>query len=238
MSEMNWELRVPYHSRSDPVWELGLAARHLDDEDEVAVVQALAMESIHAGHETVGDVLDEIERSSPAERRARLDRARTTAGLETTTALDQRRQQRRIDSAFERFDIPGPPSWSELQSCHAPGCDAYPMKGTGAIKPVSIEKWWCPEHVHMAAEGDMSEHQPAYIGVNRNGRLIPSPKEKARIAAEVEKRDEPKRRERERREEHRRREGEAIEAAKQRFADEGEISVMGVRVRPDLRTIE
>jgi hypothetical protein len=53
----------------------------------------------------------------------------------------------------------------------------------------------------------------------------------------VRKRDEPVERERQQREEHARREGEAIEQAKERYREEGQVSIMGIRCRPDGRVI-
>ncbi len=227
---MSWRIDIPYRDRDDPISNLGFDARHLDDEQEVAVVRQLAMDAILAGHATVGDLIDDLERLTPTERRTVLDKARASAGLATTGEIEWRRE----DLAFERREISGPPRWSEIQGCHAPNCKPFPTKN-GQIVPTSLERWFCPEHEHLAQPGDLDPHEPPYIGFNPNGRPIPSAKEAARIAAETRARDEPLQRERRRREELRAREGEAIKEAKQRFADEGEISVMGIRVRPDLR---
>ena len=168
-----------------------------------------------------------------------LDRWRERAGLPTATELDAAREQRRIDRRFEADDIPGPPRWSPLQACHAPGCSAWPTGPSGNVVEVSVERWFCPQHQDQARPGDLQEHEFPYIGYTSGGRPIPSATEKARIAAEIRKRDEPRERERQQREEQRAREYEATEAARRRWEEEGEVSVLGHKVRPgSLRIIQ
>jgi hypothetical protein len=106
------------------------------------------------------------------------------------------------------------------------------------VVEVEYERWFCPRHRHLAQPGDLEEHQPPYVGLSATGKPIPSAKERARIEAWNRERMEEEERVRRGREERARREGEAIEEAKQRFADEGEISVLGIRTRPDLRVIK
>ncbi len=80
----------------------------------------------------------------------------------------------------------------------------------------------------------MEPHQPAYVNIGMNGRPIPSEREKARIAAEIRKRDEPREREQELREEHARKQAEALDAVRERYGRTEEVasSAVFVCIRP------
>ena len=225
---MNWEINIPYRSRDDPVSEIGFAARDLP-EDERPVVQRLALDAITSGTETVGDFLDELEGLSEPERRQRLDEARIACGMESATELEQRREDAIFEDAWQRLQPPPPPEWDEMQRC--PVCGIYPTKAGGAWAPTKLERWHCPEHEHLAEEGDMDEHvAPYFPGVN--GRLIPSPREKARLEAWHREREESEERERELREEHLEAEAAALDAVRESYGSEAWVSVAGVQVHP------
>ena len=228
----DWSINIPFRDRDDIVLEVVRAARDADlPADEVQVVDVLARDALERGVATVGGLLDELEDLGPQRARARLDWAREACGLVSATEIDRRREQRRIDARFSDHDIPGPPSWEPLQSCHAQGCSAWPTGPAGNVIEVEVERWFCRRHRDLAQPGDMEKHQPAYyIGVN--GRLIPSAREAARIAAEVRKRDEPLEQARLAREEHARREAEALAKVEERYDREEYVSVAGQRVHP------
>ncbi len=84
---MSHEIRIPHRDRSDPLSSVGELARHLESPDESATVRELVTDAAGAGLTTVGDLLDHLGRLAPAERRALLDRARSSAGLPTATEV-------------------------------------------------------------------------------------------------------------------------------------------------------
>jgi hypothetical protein len=84
---MSHEIRIPHRDRSDPLSSVGELARHLESPDESATVRELVTDAAGAGLTTVGDLLDRLGRLAPAERRALLDRARSSAGLPTATEV-------------------------------------------------------------------------------------------------------------------------------------------------------
>jgi hypothetical protein len=236
----DWSLDIPFKDRDDLVLDTITAARETFGEDDhrTQLVEVLANDALlNRSITTVGGLLDELGGLSQAGTRRRLDWAREQAGLVSATEADRRREDARFESAWQRTQPPGSPEWSEMQGCHAKGCNARPTTPEGALRPVSVERWWCPQHEHLAAEGDLEQHESPYRGFSRNGKLIPTAKEAARIAEWVKARDEAQERERQKREEHDEAVAEATEAARERYRQEGQTSVLGVRVRPDLRVI-
>ena len=235
----DWQITIPFRDREDLVLDAITAARGSQlREDEVQVVDVLARDALERGVTTVGELLDELGQLDRSETRRRLDWAREKAGLISATEADRRREDAKFERELERLQPPPPPRWSPLQGCPARGCNARPMTPEGGWREVEINRWWCPSHRHLAGPDDFQPHESPYLGIGLNGQLIASEKEKARIAEWMNQQQEEQEREREQREELRSREGEAIKEAKERYADEGEISVMGIRTRPDLTVIE
>jgi hypothetical protein len=84
----DWRIQIPFRSRSDPLTGVADAARELPT-DERAVVRQLVVDEITGGSATtVGELLDKIEKASPAVRRKMLDQARAGAGLPTTGKVE------------------------------------------------------------------------------------------------------------------------------------------------------
>ena len=81
----DWQLRIPYRSRSDPLTDVVEAARELPTDEERAVVRQLVLgEIVRGSATTAGELLDQIEAATPDQRRRLLDDARVGAGLPTT----------------------------------------------------------------------------------------------------------------------------------------------------------
>ena len=81
----DWQLRIPYRSRSDPLTDVVDAARELPAGEERAVVRQLVLDEIVGGSATTaGELLDRLKKAGPAGRRKMLDDARAGAGLATT----------------------------------------------------------------------------------------------------------------------------------------------------------
>jgi hypothetical protein len=235
------ELRFPVGDLGDDLaTELGGVVKQAVADGQLAdtdapVVRELGMRLILNGARTFENALDRLEGLGAAGQRQWLDDARQSCGLPTATELERRRGEAVFARELDRLQPPGPPKWSPLQRC--PECGAYPGEG-GSWKPVTCEKWWCDEHRHLAAEGDLEEHEAPYVGFSHTGKPIPSERERARLEAWYQERRESEERERRKREEHDEAVAETIEAAKQHYIEQGEISVMGVRTKPDLRIIE
>ncbi|MGZ5308657.1 MAG: hypothetical protein ACXWDP_05640 [Solirubrobacterales bacterium] len=238
---MNWQIDIPYNDRGDLVLDAITAAKQEfgADDQRTQIVEVLARDALHnRGITTIDALLDELGGLDQAQVRARLDEARSKLGLPSTGEVDKRREDFRFEAAFRRLQPPPPPKWSPLQSCHAPDCPALPVNEAGALREVTVERWFCPRHRDLAQPGDLERHEPAIIALSGTGAPIYSEKERRRRAEWAKQRDQKQERERRQREELRAAEADAIEEAKQRYADEGEISVLGVRTRPDLRIIE
>lgn len=131
------------------------------DADERAIVGEMILEAIDAGIETAGELVDSIERRPPEERRVLLDRWRERAGAPERHLARCAREKWRIDARFEADDIPGPPPWRPLKACHAPNCGAWPTGPAGNLIEVEVERWFCPQHRHLAQEGDIGEARAA-----------------------------------------------------------------------------
>ena len=56
---MSWRLDVPYRSLHDPLHEVGIAARHLEDPEDAAVVRQLNIDAmVDTDSQTVGTRID------------------------------------------------------------------------------------------------------------------------------------------------------------------------------------
>ncbi len=198
------EIRFP---TSDPADEL---ACDLDDvvnralatdqlaEHEAPVAREIGERLIVAGCDTFADAVERLEVLGPDGRRKLLDEARVSLGMETIAEIEQRREDARFESAWQRLQPPPPPEWSPLQSC--PACGTRPVKDGGAWAEVECEQWWCFKH-RAGHEADMEPHQPAYV-LNANAAPVPSERERARLEACHRERQGSEERERELREEH------------------------------------
>jgi len=77
----------------------------------------------------------------------------------------------------------------------------------------------------------MDEHVAPY-GFGVNGRLVPSEREPARLAEWWRQHEQEQNRERDEREQYARRKGEAIDQVRERFEEEAQVCVAGVRMNP------
>jgi len=94
MSE--WQISIPYRSRSDSLSDVAEAAHDLSTDEERAVVRHLALAEIVGGSATTaGELIDKLEKATPAERRQVLDDARGKAGLPDTETVEARERVRR-----------------------------------------------------------------------------------------------------------------------------------------------
>lgn len=117
--------------------------------------------------------------------------------------------------------------------CSDPDCAAIPTTPSGAWRPVSDRRWWCPDHKHRAQPGDDLPPEPTYFLSPTGGlRLNPNSEEGKRVRREDERRREEERQRREADE----REGAALEAVRDKYEEEATISILGHRVHPgDIR---
>jgi hypothetical protein len=81
------ELRVPHRSRGQSLIDAMSDARVIEDSDERRVVRGLLMSAKLEGSETVGQVLDDLERMTPAERRRVVDVTHQRVGLPTLVSF-------------------------------------------------------------------------------------------------------------------------------------------------------
>jgi hypothetical protein len=153
------EISVPYRSRDDSLADVGADGRHLPDVEEREVVRGLIAEAHQLGDRTAGDLLDRLERADPAERRALVDKARLAAGMETLSEIEAHERW----LAAQPLPSPAPPRDERgfsFQLCHAPRCSATPIEpSTGLPGKTAARRWWCQEHGHLAAEGDMDDYE-------------------------------------------------------------------------------
>jgi hypothetical protein len=179
----DWEIRIPYRTRSDSLVDVATEARAPDPDDR-EVVRQLVLDAAGAGMRKVGELLDDLEHFSPAERRVLLDQARRRAGLATTGEAEEDARFERANQAA-RIQASLNSAW---QVCNAADCTAIPMNELGVPVETSVRKWFCPAHVHLAAEGDM-EPRSSGIRIAESGALLEIDEaEEARVAAKAESR--------------------------------------------------
>jgi hypothetical protein len=81
----DWQIRIPYRDRSDPLTSVVDASCELPTDEDRAVVRQLVLGEIVGGSATTaGELLDLVEKAAPDQRRKMLDVARVKAGLPTT----------------------------------------------------------------------------------------------------------------------------------------------------------
>lgn len=89
---MSWQIHIPHRHRSDSLSDVAVAAHDLPA-DEARVVRQLVLGEIVGGSAaSAGELIDKLEKATPAERRQALDAARAKAGLKTATDLDVQKQ--------------------------------------------------------------------------------------------------------------------------------------------------
>jgi hypothetical protein len=149
------ELKLPYRDRGQDLLSAIDDARELDGEDREIACRLMTDAVLHEGKQTVGELLGDLERATREERRELVDRARSQAGLPSLASVEFEAEQRRREAAA------GPQRDTEgktHQGCHADGCSVLPIsRTTGAPVAVRARRWYCPQHEHLAAPGDMDD---------------------------------------------------------------------------------
>jgi hypothetical protein len=182
---VSWTIRIPYRDRSEPLDADAFTdlPGYLDSADR-GVLRHVLIGARLRGARTVGDLLDELAGASPQRRRELLDEARVEAGLPTTEEVDAEARFRRANDAA-RLQAGKESPW---QLCHAAGCNQVPLGEVGIPTTTDVKRWWCPEHRHLAGEGDM-EPRPSRLRFSPSGAIVEvDPEEEARQAAEAERR--------------------------------------------------
>jgi hypothetical protein len=62
-----------------------------------------------------------------------------------------------------------------------------PVNQHGFAEPVAASKWWCADHEHLAADGDMEPPEPKYV-LDANFTPMPVGEEAERLRLQDEKR--------------------------------------------------
>jgi hypothetical protein len=147
------EFRLPHRSPDQPILDaISSDLDVLEGEERIVAREVLKEALLSEGRETVGELLDDLEAASREERRERVERARSRAGLPSLSSIE-------FDEAQRQRDAAAPPlrgaDGGALQICHEPSCRAFPVDRVGAHAPHPARKWWCDQHRHLAADGDM-----------------------------------------------------------------------------------
>jgi hypothetical protein len=157
-------IRVPFRSTDDSLADVADAARALPAGEDRAVVRGLVLEAAESGMATAGDMLDALGRMTPEARRRLLDRAREHADVPTTAEVSAA-AARKVRAPIVYDDAPPRDEIGRaLQVCAAPGCKVFltdPV--TGAHAPHAAKRWWCSEHEHLAAPGDLDPWQSRIV---------------------------------------------------------------------------
>jgi hypothetical protein len=205
---MNWEIKLPFRDCDDRLDLNDLAAmtREKLAGEDAQVARALALMVVTESQcETYGELVDVIENADQPTRRRLLDAAREQAGLPPTAKVDAR-------EAYEAANAsPAPSQMRDAKGrvqalCGDPTCRNFkPGEFPGSIAWVDVKRWWCDQHRHLAADGDLEPWRPR-IRYSRIGSIeFPDEQEaeaeRQRVAAES------RRRQREVREAQRREEG-------------------------------
>jgi hypothetical protein len=158
-----WEIQVPVRDRDDRIDLNDLAdmTREKLAGEDARVARALALMVVtDAGCETYGDLVDMVENTDPQTRRRLLDAARERAGLPPTAKVEAM-------EAFEAANASAAPSQmrdsqGRVQAlCGVPNCRNFKAgELPGSIAWVDAKKWWCDQHRHLAADGDLEPWRP------------------------------------------------------------------------------
>jgi hypothetical protein len=155
---------VPFRDRGDTLADMADAARALPASEDRAVVRGLCLEAAESGMTSAGQVIDALEGMTPDARRRLLDRARERADVPTTAEVSAA-AARKVRAPIV-YDVAPPRDaiGRALQVCPASGCRAFltdPV--TGAHAPHAAKRWWCSEHEHLAAPGDLDPWQSRIV---------------------------------------------------------------------------
>ena len=108
---VSWQILVPFRSRSDSLIDTVEAARELPAGEDRAVARQLVIGALIDGSAaSAGELIDRLEKASPAERRKVLDEARARAGLPTTGQIEfeQKFEAAQRSTRAAAFDQPPP----------------------------------------------------------------------------------------------------------------------------------
>jgi hypothetical protein len=182
--------------------------------EDAQVARALALMAVSETEcETYGDLVDMIENADQPTRRRPLDAARARAELPSTAKVE-------ASEAFEAANAsPAPSRMRDSQNrvqalCTDPSClNLKPGELPGSIAWVNVRRWWCDQHRHLAAEGDLEPWRPR-ARYSRTGSIefpdeVEAEAERARVEAET------RRRQRRQREAERAAEAAALERSEQ-----------------------
>ena len=169
----DWTLKLPIRDPNEVVSVRTVAELpdHLigDDADTCReVLMFFHQIGLRAGKSiSIGLIERLFEGFNPDERRAMLDVARLRAGLPSRKAIEDRV---RFEAAQTEARIRMAES-SPYRICSERSCNAIPTNGAGLPIPVDVVRWWCSEHVHLAAEGDM-QPRPSPLRYGPSGAFI------------------------------------------------------------------
>ena len=164
-----WQVQIPHRSRRDSLVDVAALARHVpgQDEDRNALRQLVIQAQVDGVATSAGELIDHLESLEPTQRRLLLDRARKDCGLPTTREVDERRQFDTANAAAREIASRESP----YQTCHGPHCRVAPVNAEGALVPVHVKRWFCAEHRHLAAPGDM-EPRPSRLRIMPGGAIV------------------------------------------------------------------
>jgi hypothetical protein len=145
---MNWSISIPYCDRSEPLTVTAGFVPHLPMDDDRAVARQIVFEALEHGVRTAGELFDHLEEIGSEGRKRLLSEARVTAGLSSVEDVEWKQER----EAYER-ELRA--SSTRLQACHAEGCNTFPVNHLGLPREVDVARWFCPQHAHLAAPGDM-----------------------------------------------------------------------------------
>jgi hypothetical protein len=221
---VSWEIRIPFRSRDDSLADVAGAARHLGDKEEAAVVRQLVLDAALASHRTAGDLIDNLDRLSPAERRRVLDKAREGSGLESTEMVDGRRAVAAASATLPSHEPLRDHHGRTQAICAAKGCRNFePDPISGAIALLPVRRWWCSAHRDQASPADSEPYRPR-LGYSASGLVVDLDARDAEIAREAE-REKGRRARREAREADQR--AAAAQAAEDKRAERARLSREG-----------
>lgn len=150
------DIHLAYRHRDQRLAEL-LGDQRALAAQERGLARAVLLElAAEHGVATAGDALDVLEKASPPERRALLDRARATEQMPSTADVDAHEQVAAATQAAVRRAA----ATSSWQACQHPGCVTVPLGPMGETLPSPFRRYWCEPHRHLAAKGDLEPAGP------------------------------------------------------------------------------